>query len=87
MLGGLFIMASEETIIVDVRGEVCPVPLIKSMEAMKIASIDQTIELFTDFKPAVFVVMNAAMNQGWDVAIKQQASTEWKLLLSKVNFV
>ena len=79
-------MSNEGTIVVDVRGEVCPVPLIKSMEAMKIASSDQVIELLTDFKPAVFVVMNAAMNQGWDVGIKQQASSEWKLLLSKVNF-
>ena len=56
------------------------------MEAMKNASNDQGIELLTDFKPAVFVVMNAAMNQGWDVGIKQQAESEWKLSLSRVNF-
>lgn len=79
-------MAKELIIEVDVRGEVCPVPLIKSMEAMKNASNDQVIELLTDFKPAVFVVMNAAMNQGWDVGIKQQAESEWKLSLSRVNF-
>ena len=79
-------MAKELIIEVDVRCEVCPVPLIKSIEAMKNASNDQVIELLTDFKPAVFVVMNAAMNQGWDVGIKQQAESEWKLSLSRVNF-
>ena len=71
-------------IVLDVRGEVCPVPLVKTMEAMKSASHGQGIEMLTDFMPAVLVVTNAALKEGWDINIQNVGPKEWRLLLVKV---
>jgi len=71
-------------IVLDVRGEVCPVPLVKTMEAMKSASHGQGIEMLTDFMPAVLVVSNAALKEGWDINIQNVGPKEWRLLLVKV---
>ena len=73
-----------EPIVLDVRGEVCPTPLIKAMEAMKSASHGQGIELLTDFMPAVLVVTNAALKEGWDINIQNVGPKEWRLLLVKI---
>ena len=55
-------MTEESMIIkVDVRGEVCPSPLVKAMEAMKNARDDQSVEISTDFSPAVLAISNAAL--------------------------
>ena len=73
-----------ELVIVDVRGEICPVPLVKAVEAMRSASHGQGIELLTDFLPAVLVVTNAALKEGWDINIQNVGSKEWRLLLVKI---
>ncbi|MQF48327.1 sulfurtransferase TusA family protein [SAR202 cluster bacterium AC-647-N09_OGT_505m] len=71
-----------ELLTLDVRGEVCPGPLVKAMEAMKSALAEQEIEMLTDFFPAVLVVTNAALKQGWDINIQNIASNEWRMLLT-----
>jgi tRNA 2-thiouridine synthesizing protein A len=73
-----------ELIILDVRGEICPVPLVKIMEAMKSASHGQGIEMLTDFMPAVLVMTNAALKEGWDINIQNVGPKEWRLLFVKV---
>lgn len=74
-----------EIIMLDVRGEVCPGPLIKVMEAMRGASAGQDIEMLTDFMPAVLVVTNAALKEGWDIDIRHPNSTEWKVVLAQAS--
>lgn len=74
-----------EIITVDVRGEVCPTPLIKALEAMRGASQGQDIELLTDFMPAVLVVTNAAIKEGWDINIRHVGTTEWSILLAQTG--
>ena len=73
-----------ELITVDVRGEICPVPLIKTTEAMRSASDGQDVEMLTDFMPAVLVVTNAALKDGWDVSITIMGTKEWKVVLSRI---
>ena len=73
--------SSLEVITVDVRGEVCPVPLTSAVEAMKSATEGQSVEVLTDFRPAVLVVTTAAMKAGWDVNICHVTSSEWNLRL------
>ena len=41
---------------VDVRGEICPAPLIKATEAIRAAGDGQEIEVLIDFQPAVLAV-------------------------------
>jgi TusA-related sulfurtransferase len=77
-------MTEESAIIkVDVRGEVCPSPLIKAMEAMKNADDDQSVEIATDFSPAVLAISNAALKNEWDIEIKSVGSNSWKVLLTR----
>ena len=76
--------SSPNVIILDVRGEICPVPLVKAMEAMRSASNGQGIEMLTDFLPAVLVVTNAALKEGWDINIQNVGPKEWRLLFVKV---
>ena len=77
--------SSPDVIILDVRGEVCPSPLIKAMEAMRTADKGQQIEMLTDFLPATLVVTNAALKEGWDISIQGTGTQEWKILLVRVN--
>ena len=74
-----------EIITLDVRGEVCPAPLIKALEAMRGASQGQDIELLTDFMPAVLVVTNAAIKEGWDINIRRVGTNEWRILLAQIG--
>jgi tRNA 2-thiouridine synthesizing protein A len=76
---------SPDIITVDVRGEICPVPLIKATEAMKAASPGQNIAMLTDFPPAILVVTNAAIKNGWDVKIESMTTSEWKITLVPIG--
>ena len=79
-------MTQENRIIkVDVRGEVCPSPLIKAIEAMKNASEHQSVEILTDFSPAVLAVSNAALKSEWDIEIKSVGPNSWKVILTRPN--
>jgi TusA-related sulfurtransferase len=73
----------DNIVIVDVRGEVCPDPLVKAMEAMEEAAEGQTLQLLTDFMPAVLTVTNAAVKNSWDVHIQRAGENEWTLTLTR----
>lgn len=68
---------------VDVRGEICPGPLIATQNAIKNAKSGQHIEVLTDFQPAVMMVTTVAIKEGWDIQVERVKPTEWRLLLTK----
>jgi TusA-related sulfurtransferase len=72
-----------ERITVDVRGEICPDPLIKALAAIRSAKTGQVILLITDFWPAVLAVTNAAGKEGWDIQIQRTDAKQWSLTLTK----
>ena len=76
-----------EIITLDVRGEICPVPLLKAIEAMSGALHGQAIEMLTDFMPAILVVTNAALKEGWDVSVQHMSSSEWRILLTQTGSI
>jgi hypothetical protein len=55
------------------------------MEAMRTAGKGQQIEMVTDFEPAILVVTNAALKEGWDVNIRSMGSGEWRMLLARIG--
>mgnify|MGYP001590150852 FL=1 len=67
----------------DVRGEICPFPMIKATDAMKVAKEGAVIEVLTDHPPALLTIPNQAVKMGWDVNIERIGSSEWKLRLTK----
>ncbi|MBI2867523.1 MAG: sulfurtransferase TusA family protein [Chloroflexi bacterium] len=66
----------------DVRGEICPYPMMKASEAMQKAKPGEVIEVLTDHPPALLTIPNEAVRLGWDVKIERVRSAEWKLTLS-----
>ncbi len=67
----------------DVRGEVCPYPMMKASEAMKKAKQGEAIEVQVDHPPALITIPNEAVKLGWDVQIQKVKEAEWKLTLTK----
>jgi len=67
----------------DVRGEICPFPMMKATDAMKAAKEGEVIEVLTDHPPALLTIPNQAVKMGWDVNIERTGSSEWKLRLTK----
>ncbi len=72
----------QETVILDVLGEICPIPMLKAVDAMKAAKPGATIEVITDHTPALMTIPNSAIKLGWDVNIQRTKSTEWKIVLT-----
>ena len=68
---------SQSAITLDMRGERCPTPLVKAMEAMKSAEKGQFIDMITDFLPAILTVSNAALKEGWNINVELIAEKEW----------
>ncbi len=70
----------------DVRGEICPSPLIQATEAMNAAGPDEVIAVVTDYFPALLTVPNQALRVGWDVQIVKQGPSEWTITLTRSAF-
>lgn len=69
----------------DVRGEICPYPMIKAEAAMKKAEAGEVIEVLTDHPPALETIPSLARRQGWQCQIVETGSGEWKITLCKEN--
>ena len=72
-----------DAIVLDMRGEVCPGPLVKAVEAMRTAGENQQIEIITDFIPAVLNVTNASLKEGWNISVLRIDPGEWKMILTR----
>ncbi len=70
---------------VDVRGEICPAPLIKATEAIRAAEDGQEIEVLIDFQPAVLAVTMAALKEGWNIQIQWTGASEWSVHITSVK--
>ncbi len=69
------------TIRVDVRGEICPYPMIKAETVMRSVKGDEVIEVVTDHTPALSTVPAQARKLGFTWKIEQSGSAEWRILL------
>ncbi len=67
----------------DVRGEICPFPMMKATEAMQAAQKGSVIEVLTDHPPALITVPNQAIKLGWDVSIQRFSASDWKIVLTQ----
>lgn len=67
----------------DLRGEVCPAPLLQAAEAMKTAGSEECIELLTDHRPALLTIPAYAIGLDWDVRIQRVGPSQWTVVLSR----
>lgn len=68
----------------DVRGEICPYPMMKTVQALKKMKGDETVlEVITDHSPALETIPTQAARLGYTANIKETGSPEWTITLTK----
>ncbi|MGH2396491.1 MAG: sulfurtransferase TusA family protein [bacterium] len=69
----------------DVRGETCPYPMKKAMEAMEGLGPDEILEVAVDHPPAIETIRMAANRYGFSMEVYPLGSGEWRLILRRQN--
>jgi len=65
----------------DVRGEVCPYPMMKAVQAMKRLKGSDEVVVITDHAPCLETIPPQAPRHGYDVEIERTGSPEWRITL------
>lgn len=65
----------------DVRGEICPYPMLKAMEAMGRLPEGERLVVITDHAPALESIPTQAKRRGFSVKIEQIGSPEWRITI------
>ncbi len=65
----------------DVRGEVCPYPMMKASEAMK-KSRAEPITVITDHAPCLETIPPQAKKLRFDVEVRVVGNPEWHIILT-----
>jgi len=71
--------------IVDVRGEVCPYPMMKAVEAMRKVNNTEKIVVVTDHAPCLETIPPQASRHGYRYEVKETGSPEWTITLIRVG--
>ena len=67
----------------DVRGEICPYPQVKTVAALKKLAPSDELEVLTDHPPALETVPAQAARLGYVAEIQALGTAEWSILLRK----
>ncbi len=65
----------------DVRGEICPYPMMKAAEALEKLADGETLEVLTDHAPALSTIPWEAAKHGYRASIERVGSPEWRITL------
>jgi tRNA 2-thiouridine synthesizing protein A len=65
----------------DVRGEICPYPMMKASEALKKLPAGESLQVVTDHAPALSTIPWEAAKQGFKATIERTGSPEWRITL------
>ena len=63
----------------DVRGEICPYPMLKTEQALKTLPLGETLEVITDHPPALVTCPRAAERLGFHTHVHEIGASEWVL--------
>ena len=66
----------------DVRGEICPYPMMKASDALKKLEPGTSLEVLTDHAPALSTIPWEAAKFGFRASIERVGSPEWLITLS-----
>jgi tRNA 2-thiouridine synthesizing protein A len=68
----------------DVRGEICPYPMMKTVQALKKLSADDLgLAVITDHAPALDTIPTQAARLGYAATIEETGSPEWRITLTR----
>ena len=66
----------------DVRGEICPYPMMKAVEAMKKLKGNEEVVVITDHAPCLETIPPQAPRLGYTCSVEQTGSPEWTITLT-----
>ncbi len=69
--------------LLDVRGETCPYPMKKAIEAMERLPTGEVLEVLVDHPPAVDTIRMAANRYGFRMDVEPAGSGEWRIYLRR----
>lgn len=69
----------------DVRGEICPYPMMKAVEALKRLSDGEILEVITDHAPALETIPTQGARLGYQATIEEAGTSEWRITLRPKN--
>lgn len=70
----------------DVRGEICPYPMMKTTQALKKLKLDEDgLEVITDHAPALETIPTQAVRLGFQTQIEKTGSPEWRITITRTR--
>jgi tRNA 2-thiouridine synthesizing protein A len=69
----------------DVRGEVCPYPMLKAVEAMKKLKGREEVVVLTDHAPCLETIPAQAPRFGYAYSVLETGSPEWTITLKPLG--
>ena len=76
-------MSEKEVRKLDLRGEICPYPMLKTNEELDSDNDINILEVLTDHSPALSTIPPQALKRGYEVEIDEIDNSEWKITLKK----
>ena len=68
----------------DVRGEICPYPMMRTVTALKKLSKDErALEVVTDHPPCLETIPTQAARLGFRTDIEETGASEWRLTITR----
>ncbi len=70
----------------DVRGEICPYPMMRTVSALKKLSGDEKVlEVVTDHAPALETIPTQAARLGFRTDIEETGTSEWSIMITRTE--
>ena len=67
----------------DVRGETCPYPMQKTMEALERLPEGEELSVLVDHPPAIDTIRMVATRYGYAMDVEPAGSGEWRIRLRR----
>lgn len=68
----------------DVRGEICPYPMMRTVSALKkLEAGERMLEVVTDHAPALDTIPTQAARLGFQTSVEEVGGSEWRLVLTR----
>jgi len=70
----------------DVRGEICPYPMMRTVSALKKLPGDESaLEVVTDHAPALETIPTQAARLGFRTDIEEAGVSEWRITITRTQ--
>ncbi len=70
----------------DVRGEICPYPMMRTVSALKkLSEHKDALEVVTDHAPALDTIPTQAARLGYQTDIEETGASEWRLTITRAK--